>query len=203
MGTMCPHDFKFQYGVIDVEFDREHVEDCAYALLLAIGEDPTREGLRDTPRRYAKWWEEFITYEPGCTETTFTTVSSDQMIVVSGLKVWSLCEHHLLPFWCDVSIGYIAKNKILGLSKFGRIAQKFAHRLQVQEQLVSQIAAEIITQTKSSDVAVIAKGQHLCMEIRGIKMPGVMTSSVMRGAFRKESDTRAEFLRLAETQSRY
>ncbi len=167
-------------------------------LLLAIGEDPEREGLRETPRRWADSWCEFIEYDPGTTETTFSSVASDQLVCVSGMRVASLCEHHLLPFWCDVSIGYIPNEKVLGLSKFARIAQQFAHRLQLQEQLGQQIADEITRITGTQNVAVVLKGEHYCMTARGIRMPGRMTSSVMRGVFRTESQTRMEFLQLIE-----
>jgi len=118
------------------------------------------------------------------------------MVIVSGIKVWSLCEHHLLPFWCNITIGYIAKNKVLGLSKFGRIAHKYAHQLQIQEQLVSQIADEVCSVTDSNDVAVLAEGEHLCMTMRGIRTPAIMKSSVMRGVFRDKPEARQEFLDL-------
>ena len=167
-------------------------------LLLAIGEDPDREGLPETPRRWADAWREFIEYDPGTTETTFASASSDQLVCVSGIRVASLCEHHLLPFWCDVSIGYIPNAKVLGLSKFARIAQQFAHRLQLQERLGEQIADEISRVTGTQNVAVVLKGEHYCMAARGIRMPGRMTSSVMRGVFRTESQIRMEFLRLIE-----
>ncbi len=167
-------------------------------LLLAIGEDPEREGLRETPRRWADAWREFIEYDPGTTETTFASVSSDQLVCVSGIRVASLCEHHLLPFWCDVSIGYISNAKVLGLSKFARIAHQFAHRLQLQERLGEQIADEIRRITGTQNVAVVLKGEHYCMAARGIRSPAHMTSSVMRGAFRTESQIRMEFLRLIE-----
>jgi GTP cyclohydrolase IA len=167
-------------------------------LLIAIGEDPDREGLRETPRRWADAWQEFIEYDPGTTETTFSSVASDQLVCVSGLRVASLCEHHLLPFWCEVSIGYIPNEKVLGLSKFARIAQQYAHRLQLQERLGQQIADEITRISGTQNVAVVLKGEHYCMAARGIRMPGRMTSSVMRGVFRTESQTRMEFLRLIE-----
>jgi GTP cyclohydrolase IA len=167
-------------------------------LLLAIGEDPEREGLRETPRRWADSWREFIEYDPGTTETTFSSMASDQMVCVSGLRVASLCEHHLLPFWCDVSIGYTPDEKVLGLSKFARIAQQFAHRLQLQERLGQQIADEITRITGTQNVAVVLKGEHYCMSARGIRTPGRMTSSVMRGVFRTESQMRMEFLQLIE-----
>ena len=165
-------------------------------LLIAIGEDPDREGLLDTPRRWADWWREFIEYDPGNTETTFESVAADQMVCVSGMRVASLCEHHLLPFWCDVSIGYITDEKVLGLSKFARIAHQFAHSLQIQERIGQQIADEVSRITGTENVAVVLRGEHTCMTMRGIRTPGIMTSSVMRGVFRAEYETRMEFLRL-------
>ncbi len=167
-------------------------------LLLAIGEDPDREGLPETPRRWADAWREFIEYDPGTTETTFASVASDQLVCVSGIRVASLSEHHLLSFWCDVSIGYIPNGKVLGLSKFARIAHQFAHRLQLQERLGEQIADEISRITGTQNVAVVLKGEHYCMAARGIRSPARMTSSVMRGVFRTESQIRMEFLRLIE-----
>src|SRR5438876_8986277 len=125
-------------------------------------------------------------------------MTSDQLVCVSGIRVASLCEHHLLPFWCDVSIGYIPDEKVLGLSKFARIAHQFAHRLQLQERLGQQIADEIIRIIGTQNVAVVLKGKHLCMTARGIRMPGRMTSSVMRGIFGTQSEMRMEFLRLIE-----
>jgi len=169
-------------------------------LLQALGEDPTREGLLDTPRRWADAWREFIEYDPGVTDTSFASVSTDQMVCVSGMRVSSFCEHHLLPFWCDVSVGYIASDRVLGLSKFARIAHQFAHRLQLQERLGQQIADEITRITGTRDVAVVLRGEHLCMVSRGIRTPGLMTSSVMRGVFRSESEARMEFLRLIEVR---
>src|SRR6266536_2735635 len=167
-------------------------------LLFAIGEDPDREGFRETLRWWADAWREFIEYDPGTTETTFASVSSNQLVCVSSIRVTSLCEHHLLPFWCDVSIDYIPNGKVLGLSKFARIAHQFAHRLQLQERLGEQIADEISRITGTQNVAVVLKGEHYCMAARGIRSPARMTSSVMRGVFRTESQTRMEFLVLIE-----
>lgn len=165
-------------------------------LLIAIGENPDREGLRETPRRWADSWREFIEYNPGVTETTFASTTTDQIVCVSGIRVSSLCEHHLLPFWCDVSIGYIPHGKVLGLSKFARIAHQFAHRLQLQEQLGQQIAAEVSRITGTENVAVVLKGEHLCMATRGIRTQGQMSSSVMRGIFHNQNEMRMEFLQL-------
>lgn len=177
--------------------DIEKISNIARELLLAIGEDPDREGLKDTPQRYANWWQEFIEYDPGQVDTTFESVSTDQMVVVSGIKVWSLCEHHLLPFWCNISIGYIAGDKVLGLSKFARIANDCAHRLQLQERLVHQIADNIEQLTDSSNVAVLGQGTHFCMVIRGIKSQGVMSTSVVRGQFR-DPEVRQEFFNMID-----
>ena len=112
--------------------DLHRLEQIGHDLLLAIGEDPSREGLVRTPHRWASWWQEFIEYDAGNTDVTFEMVRTDQMVVVSGIKIWSLREHHLLPFWCEVAIGYIADGKVLGLSKFARIAHMASHRLQIQ-----------------------------------------------------------------------
>ena len=167
-------------------------------LLYAIGEDPNREGLRETPRRFANWWHEFISYDAGKIDTVFESVTTDQMVVVSGMRVWSLCEHHLLPFWCDVSIGYIARDRVLGLSKFGRLTHLAAHRLQIQERLVHQIADAVEQLTGSPDVAVLATGEHLCMSMRGVKTPALMRSSAMRGVFLSKPEARSEFMSLCQ-----
>jgi GTP cyclohydrolase IA len=181
----------------DPQSHQHALERICRDLLLAIGEDPDRDGLAGTPRRFADWWREFVAYDAGRTDTAFESVATDQMVVVSGIRVFSLCEHHLLPFWCDVSIGYVARDKVLGLSKFARVAHQFAHRLQVQERLTHQVADEVARLTGSGDVAVLARGNHLCMAMRGIRSPATMTTSVMRGVFRETPSARDEFLRLA------
>ena len=172
------------------------IEGLGRQLLVLLGEDPEREGLVGTPARWASFWQEFIEYDPGKTETAFEAIETDQMVAVTGIRAWSLCEHHLLPFWCDLSIGYITRSKVLGLSKFARIAHQFAHKLQIQERLVQQIADEVSRLTDSEDVAVLAKGWHTCMIMRGIKTDGSMVTSMMRGAFMDNPEARAEFLRL-------
>jgi len=176
--------------------DHRWLERIGRDLLIAIGEDPDREGLRDTPRRFAESWREFMTRDDiSC--TTFNTVHTDQMVVVSGMRVWSMCEHHLMPFWCDVTIGYIANEHVLGLSKFGRIADYHAHRLNMQETLVQSIADSIMRVCNTCDVAVIGHGEHLCMTSRGIKMHARMSTSIMKGAFRDQPEARSEFFHLS------
>lgn len=179
-----------------MKIQHSELEDIATKLLLAVGENPTRPGLADTPKRFAKWWIEFMEYDPGSVDTVFETVSTDQMVVVTGIRVWSICEHHLLPFFCDISIGYLATDNVLGLSKFARITHKHAHKLQIQERLVQEIANEIKEITGTDDVAVVSKGVHLCMIMRGIKTPGQLNTSILSGRFREYSKVREEFFQL-------
>lgn len=155
----------------------------------------------DTPNRYAKWWEEFINYDPGSIDTTFPVEHVDQMVVVSGIGTWSLCAHHLLPFSATVAVGYIATDHVLGLSKFARIAHAAAHRPTSQEQLCADIADAIEKVTGTPDVAVTASGLHLCMAMRGIRTPATMTTSVTRGQFREDDKARAEWFALLDRQS--
>ncbi|MFJ1706961.1 GTP cyclohydrolase I [Kitasatospora sp. NPDC088346] len=178
------------------------LEDLARELLTEIGENPDRDGLRDTPRRYARWWREFTQYDPGTVDTTFESVSSGQTVIVSGMQVWSLCEHHLLPFTCTLAVAYRARNDILGLSKFARIAHKHAHRLQLQERLVADIADEIEKTVGSPDVAVVGSGEHLCMTMRGIRTGSLMTSSLLKGVFEKDGPERTELLALLQRVAR-
>jgi GTP cyclohydrolase I len=177
--------------------DTGRVAYCAMQIIAALGEDICREGLKDTPWRVARMWKEFIEYNPGNLSTSFEDISTDQMVVVKGIRVYSMCEHHLLPFTCEIAIGYITRKRVLGLSKFSRIAHKYAHRLQLQERLVHQIADEVVEATESPDVAVYAEGEHMCTIMRGIKTPSTMCTSVMRGVFLdNHNQARTEFLAL-------
>lgn len=188
------------------EARRAGLEALARELLHLVDPDPTRAGLADTPRRWAQWWMERLAAPTATLDTTFdrddigSVEQVDQLVVVSGIRVWSLCEHHLLPFWCDLAIGYKADQLVLGLSKFARIAQLYAQRLQVQERLVQDIRTHLVTILETEDVAVIARGEHLCMTMRGARSPHRMTSSAIGGIFRHSDAARAEFLRLASMQ---
>lgn len=179
--------------------DRDKIRGHAEGILDVIAPDwRANPHMVETPNRYAKWWDEFINHDPGNTETTFPVEHVDQMVVVSGIETWSLCAHHLLPFSATVSIGYIADSEVLGLSKFARITHAAAHRPTSQEQLVADIADQIIKVTGSEDVAVTASGLHLCMAMRGVRTPATMTTSVARGVFRDQPDTRAEWFSLLD-----
>lgn len=177
--------------------DHPRVAGLVRDLLEAIGYDPDDPGIKETPRRVADWWREFLEYDPGKVGTVFEAATSNGMVAVTGMKVWSLCEHHLLPFWCDVAVAYVPNGSVLGLSKFGRIAHGHAHGLQLQERLVAGIADDVVRLTGSPDVAVLGRGEHLCMTMRGIGTPHRMISTAYRGSFDTDPIQRGEFLRVA------
>ncbi len=167
----------------------------------AIGENPEREGLLDTPKRAAKALE-FLT--SGYRQDLSTIVNgavfeseNDEMVVVRDIELYSMCEHHMLPFTGRCHIGYLPNGKVLGLSKFARITDMFARRLQIQENLTRQIALAIQEVTGARGVAVVVEARHFCMMMRGVeKQNSTMASSVMLGDFREHQATRSEFLRL-------
>lgn len=176
-------------------------ENLYRGLIESIGEDPEREGLKDTPKRAAAALS-FLTHgyrlslENIVNNAVFTS-STDEMVVVRDIELYSLCEHHLLPFIGKCHIGYIPDGKVLGLSKFARIVDMYARRLQIQENLTQQIAEAIQQVTGASGVGVIIEARHLCMMMRGVeKQNSSMTSSVMLGNMRNSPATRKEFLTL-------
>jgi GTP cyclohydrolase IA len=167
--------------------------------LEAIGEDPNREGLLKTPTRVAKAWE-FITsgyrktLEEVANDAVFQAEGS-QMVIVKDIEFYSMCEHHMLPFFGRAHIGYIPNSKILGLSKFARITDLFARRLQVQERITTQIADAIMDILEPQGVGVVLEGQHLCMAMRGVeKQQSSTVTTSMLGIFREDSRTRKEFM---------
>ena len=172
-------------------------------ILENLGEDPSREGLVRTPLRAAKAME-FLT--SGYHQNVDTILNGaifeedyDEMVIVKEIEFYSLCEHHILPFWGKCHVGYLPKNQIIGLSKIPRIVDMFSRRLQVQERLTREIAEALETALDPRGVAVVMEGQHLCMMARGVeKQAPRMTTNVMRGAFREDSSTRAEFLRCVQ-----
>ncbi len=170
-------------------------------LLKKIGEDVNRDGLKDTPKRAAKAFE-YLTqgYRRNIADVINNAIfesDTDEMIIVKDIELYSLCEHHLLPFFGKCHVGYLPKGKIIGLSKVARIVDVFARRLQVQENLTKQIAETLMKYTGATGVGVVIEAQHLCMMMRGVeKQNSVMKTSCMLGAFRNEVSTRAEFLSL-------
>ncbi|MCX7622379.1 MAG: GTP cyclohydrolase I FolE [Thermomicrobium sp.] len=184
--------------------DLERMEALVAEWLTLIGEDPGREGLERTPHRVAETWA-FLTrgYREdlaALVNGAIFHVEQDTMVVVKGIEFYSLCEHHLLPFFGHVHIGYLPRGKILGLSKFARVVDLFARRLQVQERLTQQIAHAIQDILDPHGVAVVADGLHLCMMMRGVeKQHARTTTSAMLGVFATSPTARDEFYRLLAT----
>ena len=170
-------------------------------ILLGIDEDPNRDGLSATPKRAARAME-FLTqgYGKKLDEVVNNAVfesTNDQMVVVQDIEVYSLCEHHMLPFLGRCHVGYLPANKVLGLSKIARIVDMYARRLQIQEGLTQQIAEAVMQVTGARGVGVLMDCKHLCMMMRGVeKQNSSMKTSVMLGSFRSNEATRAEFLSL-------
>ena len=182
--------------------DTARVAELYRQLLIELGEDPSRDGLRGTPGRVAAWWSEFLDYDPGTTATVFEYEPSDgdHLLVVGGINVYSLCEHHLLPMRLTMSIGYLPVGQVLGLSKFARIAHAHAHRLQLQERFTDGVAQDVVTATGSGDVGVVAQGEHLCMSMRGVREQQARTTSTkLLGRLRDEPSLASQLLALARS----
>jgi len=190
------------YIVFPWEYPDQHVKDGQQAvvrLLEALGEDPNREGLRDTPRRVFKAYQELtegIDLDAGEILSTVFDEKHDQMIVVRNVGFWSLCEHHLLPFSGDATVAYVPRGKVVGLSKIARLVRCFAARLQIQERMTEQIAEELQRHLDPLGVGVVIRANHTCMAMRGIRATGEMLTSALRGVF-MQPEVRAEFLGLA------
>jgi len=171
-------------------------------LLKVIGEDPDREGLRETPARVIKAWREWCDgYDkvPADILKTFEDGADgvDELVLVSNIPVYSKCEHHMADIIGLAHVGYIPNGKILGLSKLARLVDVFAHRLQVQERLTTQIATTLVENLKPLGVGVVLQCRHMCMESRGVRARGtITTTSSLHGVFKTNTDARAEFLRL-------
>jgi len=181
--------------------NEERVAQLVHELLTEIGEDPNREGLLKTPLRVARALE-FLTrgYREDPQDLVNQAVfesESNNMIIVRDIEVYSLCEHHMLPFYGRCHIGYIAKDKVLGVSKLARITDCYARRLQIQERLTAQVAREIMNAVNAEGVGVVMECHHLCMMMRGVeKQNSIMTTSTVLGSFHNSTATRTEFLNL-------
>ncbi|MFJ6140276.1 GTP cyclohydrolase I [Kitasatospora sp. NPDC092286] len=182
--------------------DTGRVANLIAQLLVELGEDPTRDGLADTPERVAAWWSTFLSPDDSAVATCFAESQlSGQLVIVGGMSVWSLCEHHMLPMNLQVSAGYVPDGEVVGLSKFGRIAQHFAGRLQVQERFTRQFAEHLTGLIGREDVAVVVRGLHLCMSMRGVRMEDARTTTVHTGGgFASDPVLTQQFLTLAAVQ---
>jgi len=175
-------------------------------LLSALGEDPDREGLKGTPERVDKSFR-FLTkgYREDVDQVlndAFFTISTEEMVIVKGIQFFSLCEHHLLPFFGECHIAYLPNKKVVGLSKLPRVVEVFSRRLQLQERLTSQIADTLLEKIHPHGVGVVIEAQHLCMMMRGVEKQNSKTvTSAMLGVFKTDPKTRAEFLDLLRSRS--
>jgi len=177
------------------------MENAYRDIIAAIGEDLTRPGLAETPRRAAKAMDFLMRgYRQDIDEVINNALfpsASEEMVIVKNIELYSMCEHHMLPFIGKCHVAYIPRGKVIGLSKIARIVDIFARRMQIQENLTKEIAETIVTKTGASGAAVIIEAQHMCMMMRGVeKQNSVMTTSCMLGAFRNSQSTRNEFLSL-------
>jgi len=182
------------------------LQEAVRATLRELGEDPEREGLVKTPQRVAESLQ-FLTSGYGqdvkkVLNGAVYSVAYDEMVIVKDIEIFSMCEHHLLPFFGRCHVAYIPTKKVIGLSKIPRLVDVFARRLQIQERLTNQIAETIMETVKPQGVGVIIEAKHLCMIMRGVeKQNSVAVTSAMLGAFRNDGQTRAEFLRLVRERS--
>ena len=183
-------------------FDRERAEAAVRELLIAVGEDPDREGLVETPARVARAYEEVFAglhEDPKVHLEKSFSENHRELVLVRDIPIYSTCEHHLVPFYGEAHIGYIPgpEGKVTGLSKLARVADMYAKRPQVQERLTAQIADAIVEKLNASAVIVVIECEHLCMAMRGIRKPGATTTtSAVRGGFQNNAASRAEVLSL-------
>ncbi len=178
--------------------DTEKIKKNIEELLGLVGEDPKREGLLDTPKRVANYYKEILngySIDPNDHDTSFSSEGSHDLVIVKDISFYSLCEHHMVPFFGSVAVGYLPKDKILGLSKFARIVDVYSRRLQVQERLGNQIMNTVIDILDPLGCAVNIQAKHLCMAMRGIKKDDANTiTSIFRGQLETDVTLRREFL---------
>jgi GTP cyclohydrolase I len=186
--------------------DKRAIEKAALSMIKALGDDPTRESLRNTPKRIADMYGEiFAGIDKDAAEEMSVEFQEGhrEMVILRNISFYSMCEHHLFPFYGVVHVGYIpnTKGKVVGISKLARVVDIYAKRLQLQERMTTQIADSIMNSLQPDGVAVIVRAEHLCMIMRGIEKPGsYVITSAMRGLFRSKTVTRTEFLSLVQSK---
>ena len=180
--------------------DQERIKLAVREILLAIGEDPDREGLSETPARVARMYGELfggLHVDPREHLQKFFTERCDEIVLVRDISFNSMCEHHLLPFMGKAHVGYLPGEKVIGLSKLARVVEAVARRPQVQERMTEQIADLLVGELQAKGVAVVIEAEHTCMTIRGVRKPGSLcVTSAMKGCFRKSASSRAEVMTL-------
>ncbi len=180
--------------------DKPRIEKAMREILLAIGEDPDREGMKDTPARVARMYEELfagINDIPVRHVENVFTENYDEIVLLKDIPFFSMCEHHLLPFMGKAHVGYLPRGKVIGISKLARIVDSYARRPQVQERLTTQIAEFLMKEVDAQGAAVVIEATHTCMTIRGVKKPGSeMVTSAMLGRFRSDARSRSEVMSL-------
>lgn len=185
-----------------VAIDREQIRRAVRQILEAIGEDPDRQGLRETPYRVAEMYAElFAGLHQDPKELLSVQIEEEhkEMVILKNIPFYSLCEHHLLPFHGVAHVGYVPEGRVVGISKIARLVDLFARRPQVQERLTSQVADAIQGGLKPDGVAVVVEAEHLCLTMRGAQKPGTrVVTSAIRGGFRRRAVTRSEFLALVQ-----
>jgi GTP cyclohydrolase I len=178
--------------------DLPRLEAAVREMLIAVGEDPEREGLRETPERVARMYEEMfagLRKDPAAVLAKTFTEKYDEMVVVKDISFESMCEHHLLPFFGKAHVGYLPQGKIVGLSKLARAVEILSRRPQVQERMTQELADLLMQELDARGVGVVLEASHTCMAIRGIRKPGsICTTSAVRGIFKSNASTRSEFM---------
>lgn len=184
------------------DFDTARIRKAVREIIQAVGEDPEREGLRDTPRRVADMYAEVfagLKQDPEDVLRVGFEEGHQEMVIVKDIPFYSMCEHHFLPFFGVAHVGYIPNGRVVGLSKLARALEILARRPQLQERLTSQLADAIMRSLEPSGVGIVISASHLCMTMRGIRKPGSQTiTSAMRGVFQRGASTRAEFMSLID-----
>tara|TARA_B100000029_G_scaffold5938_1_gene6451 strand:+ start:1137 stop:1676 length:540 start_codon:yes stop_codon:yes gene_type:complete len=173
--------------------DKDRIKKLVRELIIEIGEDPTREGLRDTPRRIADAYGEIFSGYDSDSELSVQFSEDSDTVVAKNIQFYSMCEHHMLPFFGTIQIAYVPNGRVFGISKLVRVVEKFSKRLQIQERITKNIADELYAQGVKG-VAVVAEGEHLCMKMRGVKNDAKVTTSAFRGTF-EDQKTKEELLK--------
>ena len=180
--------------------DKNRIIAAVREILLAIGEDPDREGLRETPDRIARMYQELfggLHEDPAMYTKKFFSENYNEVVLVRDISFSSICEHHLMPFMGVVHIGYIPDGRVIGLSKLARVIEVFSHRPQLQERMTEDIAELLFLELKAKAVAVVIEAEHACMTLRGVKKPGSLcVTSALRGGFLSQPSSRAEIMTL-------